>query len=75
MRIPSTRAQVEVSAFHRRWGHLLGGVSGYDAAETTDEDPERVALVQRLTWVLRTTLYPVRPPGQMPVLPFVLSKS
>lgn len=29
--------------------HLLGGVTGYDAAETTDEDPERVALVQRVT--------------------------
>ncbi len=40
-------------------GHLLGGISGYDAAETTDENPERVALVQRLTWAyLRTTLYP-----------------
>ncbi|MEV6236284.1 alpha/beta fold hydrolase [Lentzea sp. NPDC051838] len=29
--------------------HGLGGVSGYDVAETTDESPERVALVQRLT--------------------------
>jgi pimeloyl-ACP methyl ester carboxylesterase len=29
--------------------HSLGGISGYEAAETTDEDPERVALVQRLT--------------------------
>ncbi|MDA2808206.1 alpha/beta hydrolase family protein [Nocardiopsis suaedae] len=29
--------------------HLLGGISGYGAAETTDEDPERVALVQRVT--------------------------
>ena len=39
-------------------GHLLGGVSGYDAAETTDESPERVALVQRLTWAyLRSALY------------------
>jgi hypothetical protein len=39
--------------------HLLGGVSGYDAAETSDENPERVALVQRLTWAyLRTALYP-----------------
>ena len=39
--------------------HILGGISGYDAAETTDESPERVALVQRLTWAyLRTTLYP-----------------
>lgn len=39
--------------------HGLGGVSGYDVAETTDENPERVAAVQRLTWAyLRTTLYP-----------------
>ncbi len=39
--------------------HGLGGVSGYDAAETTDENPERVAAVQRLTWAyLRTALYP-----------------
>jgi hypothetical protein len=38
---------------------MLGGVTGYDAAETTDESPERVAVVQRLTWAyLRTTLYP-----------------
>jgi predicted dienelactone hydrolase len=29
--------------------HLLGGISGYDAAETTDENPERVAALARLT--------------------------
>jgi dienelactone hydrolase len=29
--------------------HLLGGISGYDAADTTDENPERVALVQQVT--------------------------
>ncbi|MFI9581943.1 alpha/beta hydrolase family protein [Streptomyces sp. NPDC052236] len=39
--------------------HGLGGVSGYDVGETTDENPERVAAVQRLTWAyLRTELYP-----------------
>ena len=39
--------------------HGLGGIAGYDAAETTDESPERVAAVQRMTWAyLRTTLYP-----------------
>ncbi len=39
--------------------HILGGISGYDAAETTDENPERVAAVQRLTWAyLRSALYP-----------------
>jgi len=30
--------------------HNLGGISGYDAAEAKDESPERVALVQRLSW-------------------------
>ncbi|MEU1375054.1 chlorophyllase [Streptomyces triculaminicus] len=39
--------------------HGLGGVSGYDVAETTDENPERVAAVARLTWAyLRSELYP-----------------
>ncbi len=42
--------------------HILGGISGYDAAETTDENPERVVAVQRLTWAyLRTALYPEDP--------------
>ncbi len=39
--------------------HGLGGVSGYDVAETTDENLERVAAVQKLTWAyLHTELYP-----------------
>lgn len=39
--------------------HSLGGVAGYEAAETTDEDPARVALIQRLTTAfLRSALYP-----------------
>lgn len=43
-------------------GHLLGGVSGYDAKETTDENPERVALVAQLTAAyLRSVLYPEDP--------------
>lgn len=29
--------------------HLLGGITGYDAAGTTDENPERVAVIQRLS--------------------------
>ncbi|WP_328775130.1 chlorophyllase [Streptomyces goshikiensis] len=39
--------------------HGLGGIAGYDAAETTDEDPERVTSVGRLTaaW-LRTAFHP-----------------
>ena len=39
--------------------HGLGGIAGYDVAETTDENPERVAAVAWLTWAyLRATLYP-----------------
>ncbi|MFI1731039.1 alpha/beta hydrolase family protein [Streptomyces acidicola] len=39
--------------------HGLGGVAGYDVAETTDENPERVSAVQRLTCAyLRSELYP-----------------
>lgn len=39
--------------------HLLGGISGYLVTETTDENPERVATVQQLTWAyLRSALYP-----------------
>lgn len=30
--------------------HSLGGIAGYEVQETTDENPERVALVQRITW-------------------------
>jgi dienelactone hydrolase len=38
--------------------HLLGGVTGYDAAGTTDENPERVAVIQRLSVAyLQSTLY------------------
>ena len=45
--------------------HGLGGISGYDVAETTDENPERVAVVQRLTAAyLRTELYPGDPSWQ-----------
>jgi hypothetical protein len=37
--------------------HSLGGISGYEAAETTDENPARVALIQRVTLAyLRHTL-------------------
>ncbi|GAA0965971.1 hypothetical protein GCM10009550_67300 [Actinocorallia libanotica] len=42
--------------------HALGGVPGYGVAETTDESPERVALVQRLTSAfLRSALHPEDP--------------
>jgi dienelactone hydrolase len=43
-------------------GHMLGGVSGYDAGETTDENPERVAAVRALVWAyLRSALNPDDP--------------
>jgi predicted dienelactone hydrolase len=42
--------------------HSLGGITGYNVTETMDENPERVALIQRLTWAyLRTALYPEDP--------------
>lgn len=38
--------------------HSLGGIVGYEVAETTDESPERVAVIQRLsTAYLRTALH------------------
>ncbi|MGV9558737.1 alpha/beta hydrolase family protein [Streptomyces sp. NPDC003522] len=40
-------------------GHALGGIPGYDADETTDESPERVAAVGQLTSAyLRSRLHP-----------------
>jgi len=45
--------------------HGLGGVSGYDVAETTDENPERVAAVAGLAAAyLRSELYPQDPAWQ-----------
>ncbi|WP_030303763.1 alpha/beta hydrolase family protein [Streptomyces katrae] len=39
--------------------HGLGGIAGYDAAETTDENPQRVAALAQLTAAyLRTQLHP-----------------
>ena len=38
--------------------HGLRGVSGWNAGETDDESPERLAVVQRMTWAyLRSQLY------------------
>lgn len=38
--------------------HGLGGVAGYDAKETDDEDPDRLAITQRMSWAyLRSALY------------------
>ncbi|MER7582251.1 chlorophyllase [Kitasatospora sp. NPDC097691] len=45
--------------------HGLGGVSGYDVAETTDENPERVAALARLTAAyLRSELHTGDPAWQ-----------
>ncbi|APR76263.1 Hypothetical protein A7982_01610 [Minicystis rosea] len=42
--------------------HMLGGISGVRVTETTDENPERVAAVQRLTTAyLRSALDPSDP--------------
>ena len=42
--------------------HSLGGIPGYAVAETTDESPARVALIQRLTSAyLRHVFYPDDP--------------
>ena len=39
--------------------HIFGGVSGWDAAETSDENPALVAELQRATWAyLHSALYP-----------------
>lgn len=38
--------------------HGLGGIAGYDAKETADESPDRLATVQRMTAAfLRSALY------------------
>lgn len=38
--------------------HMLGGISGYDAAEASDENPERVSTLRAVAWAyLRTALY------------------
>jgi hypothetical protein len=38
--------------------HMLGGVSGWDSVDTTDENPERVAALRALVWAyLRTAFY------------------
>lgn len=42
--------------------HMLGGISGWDSAETTDESPARVAALRSLVWTfLRSSLFPDDP--------------
>lgn len=66
----SDRADWRADAYHSGPGpaslltlfgaeHALGGVSGYDAAEATDENPERVAALRALVWAyLHSALHP-----------------
>lgn len=37
--------------------HSLGGISGFDAKETTDEDPDRLETVARMTWAWLRTMF------------------
>ena len=38
--------------------HGLGGIAGYDAKETDDEDPDRLEATRRMTWAyLRSAFY------------------
>lgn len=75
-------------AFHRSPGdnktllalfgaeHMMGGVSGYDANETSDENPGRVAAVRALVWAhLRSALSPETPHGLRPRPPWPHSPS
>jgi predicted dienelactone hydrolase len=48
--------------------HMLGGISGYDAGETTDENPERVAAIRAMIWAyLRSALVPGDPAWDLAV--------
>lgn len=65
---PGARALVTLAGGE----HSLGGIPGYEAAETTDEDPDRVATVQQLSWAfLRSALYPGDPSWDDAVRTFV----
>ncbi|MFJ9742907.1 alpha/beta hydrolase family protein [Streptomyces sp. NPDC101166] len=47
---PYTLSRGDKSLLTVRGGeHFLGGISGHQAAETTDENPDRLALVQQVT--------------------------
>lgn len=37
--------------------HALGGISGFDAKETTDEDPDRLEAVARMTWAWLRSIF------------------
>ncbi|GGM95752.1 hypothetical protein GCM10011609_36740 [Lentzea pudingi] len=43
---PGARALLTLSGGE----HSLGGIHGYNATDTTDESPERVALIRRVAW-------------------------
>jgi dienelactone hydrolase len=55
--------------------HSLGGIPGYEAAETTDENPARIALLQRLTTAyLRSALDPDDPSWPAAVADLAVSR-
>jgi predicted dienelactone hydrolase len=56
---PYTDAQGPKSSLKIKGGqHGFGGISGWDAGETKDESPERLAVVQRMTWAyIKSQLY------------------
>lgn len=37
--------------------HALGGIPGFDAKETTDEDPDRLETVSRMTWAWLRSMF------------------
>jgi hypothetical protein len=45
---------------------MLGGISGYLVTETTDENPERVAAVQRLTCAYLQSAHPFQWKNTLP---------
>ncbi|MDQ2743654.1 MAG: hypothetical protein M3Z66_15365 [Chloroflexota bacterium] len=43
--------------------HVLRSIFGFDAAETSDENPERFAVLRAMIWAANTS--PATPPGPM----------
>ncbi len=56
---PSAACGVGLVTSRAGLASALGGIPGYEVAETTDESPARLALIQQLTAAfLRNALYP-----------------
>lgn len=50
---PGARAMLTLTG----GGHGLGGIAGHDARETDDEDPERLAVTQRMSWAFLASAF------------------